>query len=733
MRSHIRFRRPPLRLLLLAGAALTPATAAAQETAVVDDAIVVTAQKREQNLQDIGLSVTALGGASLDSMGRQDVTALAGQVPSLQVAQYSPTITVFNIRGVSQNDFADSQEAPIAFYNDEVYVSALGAISGQMFDLERVEILRGPQGTLFGRNATGGLVQAITKRPTSTFEGFASVMVGSYGQIATEGAISGPLSDTVRARLSVTTNHHGGYLENRIGKDLGNSRFFGGRLQVEADVGENGTLLVKLQGLRNDDETSGGIYTHVAAGFDDDGLGYVLGPTEDFWETCGGCDVFGYRDSDNDPFTGDYDRNGYFDRKFWSATVRYEHDFGGTQFTSITDYQDLRKRYGEDTDMSPLPIFDYDTAQDLYQLSQELRLSGDTDRLNWLAGIYGLKIKTENAYQIDASSILEFMENYGGTQKTESVAVFGQVEFKASEALSLIVGGRYSWDWKKYDFTHAENGVTDFVFNSTTNPDLAKQTFKNWSGKIEIDYRPSDDVVLYASVNDGTKSGGFGVQAFAPIAPATLPYDQEVLTNYEGGFKATFANRMVTFNGSVFHYDYKDYQAFSLEGLSQFVTNRPAKVTGFEGELTLRPATGLLLSAFLTHLDTKVKGITLPGGRVADRKMPQAPAWSLGGMLRYAFPVGPGSLAFQTDWKYDSAQYFSTFNAPIDHEDSHVVGNVRVSFETDDDRWVIAAFVNNVTDKEYRIYNLDLGAALGTSNQTYARPRWFGGSVTYNF
>ena len=686
MRSNP-FIRSSLRLVLLAGAAFAPAVAAAQEAAVIDDAIVVTAQKREQNLQDIGLSVSAIGGAALDSMGRQDVTALAGQVPSLQVAQYSPTITVFNIRGVSQNDFADSQEAPIAFYNDEVYVSALGAISGQMFDLERVEILRGPQGTLFGRNATGGLVQAITKRPTNTFEGFGTLTVGSYGQI----------------------------------------------LQVEADVGPNGTLLVKLQGLRNKDETSGGLYTHVAAGFNEDGLGYALGPNEDFWETCGGCDAFGYRDSDDDPFTGEFDYGGYFDRKFWSATIRYEHDFGGTQLTSITDYQDLKKRYAEDSDMSPLPIFHYDTAQDLYQLSQELRLSGESDRLTWLGGIYGLKIKTENAYQIDGSAILGFIENYGGTQKTDSIAVFGQAEYKASDQFSLIIGGRYSWDWKKYDYAHAENGVTDFIFNPSTNPDLAKQTFKNWSGKIELDYRPTDDVLLYVSANRGTKSGGFGIQAFAPIDPTTLPYDQEVLTNYEGGFKATFADRMVTLNGSVFHYDYKDYQAFSLDGLSQFVTNRPAKVTGFEGELILRPATGLMLSAFLTHLDTKVKNITLPAGRVADRKMPQAPEWSVGGMLRYAVPVGPGSLAFQTDWKYDSKQYFSTFNAPIDLGASHLVGNVRVSFTTDDDHWVIAAFANNVTDKEYRIYNLDLGSVLGLSNQTYARPRWIGGSVTYNF
>jgi iron complex outermembrane receptor protein len=723
--------RSRIAALLGAVACVTTPAWAQDNAAPADDEIIVTAQKREQRLQDVGLSVSALGGATLEALGRQDVTALAGQVPSLQVAQYSPTITVFNIRGVSQNDFADSQEAPIAFYNDEIYVSALGAISGQTFDLERIEVLRGPQGTLFGRNATGGLVQIITKKPTDTLEGFATLTVGSYGQVATEAAIGGPLSDGLRGRLSVSTNHHRGYIENRIGRDIGNSRFYAGRLQIEADVGANGTLLVKLQGLRNDDETSGATYTHIAAGFDADGLGFPLGPDEDFWETCGGCDAFGYRDADDDPFTGDFDRIPYFDRKFWSASARYEHDFGGAQLVSITDYQDLRKRFGEDTDMSPLPIFNYDTGQDLSQISQELRLSGKGDRLTWLAGAYGLRIKTRNSYQIDASSILGFVENYGGTQKTESIALFGQLEYRASDQLSVIVGGRYSWDWKRYDFTHAENGVVDFVFNPSTNPDLAKQTFKNWSGKIEIDYRPTDDALIYVSVNRGTKSGGFGVQAFAPIDPTTLPYDQEVLTNYEAGFKLSLG-REVTLNSAVFHYDYNDYQAFSLEGLSQFVTNRPAKVTGFEAELVLRPVEGLTLSSFATYLDTKVKGITLPGGRVTDREMPQAPEWSVGGLLRYRMPVGSGALIFQTDWKYDAPQFFSTFNAPIDREPSRVVGNARLSYEAAEN-WSVAVFANNITDKEYRIYNLDLGAALGLSNQAFARPRWIGGSATYNF
>ncbi|HKP79941.1 MAG TPA: TonB-dependent receptor [Phenylobacterium sp.] len=709
----------------------SPAMAQAAGEGLAVDEVVVTAQKREQNLQDVGLSVTAIGENGIKAIGRQDVTALAGLAPGLQVNQYSPTITVFNIRGVSQNDFADSQEAPIAFYNDEVYVSALGAISGQTFDLERVEVLRGPQGTLFGRNATGGLVQIISKRPTRTLEGFATVTGGSYDQFATEAAISGPLADWARARVSFTSNRHDGYIENRIGPDLGNSRFYGGRMQLEADVGSAGLLRLKVQGLRNDNETSGGAYTHVAAGFDDDGLGFALPANVDFWGTCPGCDVAGYREPDNDPFTGSFDRRGFFDRKYWTATARYEHDFGDVDLTSITDYQSLRKRYGEDSDMSPLPVFNYDTAQDLFQVSQELRLAGKVDRLTWLAGVYGLRIKTNNAYRVDAAPILGFVDDYGGSQKTDSLAAFGQVEYALTDAFTAIVGYRYSWDWKEYRFTHAENGVVDFVFTPGAYPDLAKQSYKNYSGKVELDYRPAEGVLLYASVNRGTKSGGFGVQAFAPFDPTALPYDQEVLTNTEGGFKLTLADRRVTLNGSIFRYHYKDYQAFIIVGLSQQVTNRPAEVKGFDLDVAARITPELQLSAFVSHLDTKVEDIRLPSGRVVDRKLPQAPSWSLGGMLRYERTWGPGKIALQTDWKYDSSQFFSTFNSQIDHEPKRAVGNVRLSYEHEDGLWEAAVFVNNVTDKAYRIYNLDVATAIGSANQTYARPRWIGASLTY--
>ncbi len=696
--------------------------------------IVVTAQKRSQNIQDIGVSVTALGAYSLAALGRQDVTALAAQVPGLQVNQYAPSVTVFNVRGVAQNDFADSQEAPIAFYSDEVYIGALGAISGMMFDLERVEVLRGPQGTLFGRNATGGLVQIVSAKPTKSLEGFVTGTVGSYGQVATEGAISGPLSDGVLGRLSFATNHGGTYMQNSAGPDNGGAKFYAGRAQLAIDVGSAGKLNLKGQVLRNDNDRQASLYSHISAIPNAQGLGQYIARNENPWGTCNGCDAFGYVEPDDDPFTVAYNAPIYFDRTYWDVAARYEHDLGnGTTLTSITDFQRLFKRYGEDSDLSPATLFHYTTYQNLKQMSQELRLSGDTGLLNWTVGGYGIRIRSQNDYNTDATGAFGLDERYGGKLSTDSLAAFGQLEYKLSDQFTVIGGLRYSWDWKTYDFTHVDNGVVDLAFNKSTFPDLAQNNFSDYSGKIELDYKPSRDVLIYASVNRGIKSGGFGTPAIPPIDPTTIPFKGETLTNYEGGVKLTMFDRTTHLNLSGFYYNYQNYQSFELAGLSLVVRNKRAFAKGFEVEFNTRPVNGLYLQANMAVLDAKVKNVTLPSGEVADRRMAQAPKFTASALLRYEFDAGAGKLAMQTNWKYNSSQYFSTFNAPVDLQDGYVIGDARISYEFANIPLEAAVFVNNLTDKRYLIYNLDLSGPLGITQQTFGRPRWFGGSLTVRF
>jgi iron complex outermembrane receptor protein len=724
--------------------------------------IVVTAQKREQNAQKIGIAVTALGKDTLAAIGRQDVTALAQHVPDLEVNQYAPTITVFNIRGVSQNDFTDAQEAPIAFYDDEVYISSLGAITGMNFDLDRAEVLRGPQGTLFGRNATGGLVQFVSAKPSARPEAFVTLTTGSYGQVASEGAVSGPLSDAVRARFSFTSNDSGGYIRNTEGPSLGNNKFYGLRGQIAADLGPADKLVVKIQTLRNDHERNAGLYSWAAAYPDpnDHELGNYAanvpggnpGAAVGVPGAAQGTDANGYVNTSGTPFVQSEDRVPYFNRTFWDVSARYTHDFGWGDLASVSDYQHLGKDYGEDSDMSPNNVFNYDTHQHLYQVSQELRLSGKTTAFNWVTGLYAMNIHTANQYQVvsppNAYPGIGTL-NYGGTQNTTSLAAFAQGEYAVTPTVSLIGGLRYSHDRKHIEFQDYEDGVLQFDW-ATTFPDVAAlrfATFNNWSGKAEVDYKPDAETLIYASVNRGTKAGGFGTVSSpvpytdsAAVSAATgaplveaIPYGQEVLTNWEGGFKLSLFNHTTHFNGSAFFYNYQGYQAFQNIGVNQYISNHQAYEHGAEFEFNTRPVTGLYLAAFATFLSSKVKAITLPDQTVGDRVLPQAPSFTLGWNVHYQFAAGPGQLGIGTDWKYESGSFFETLNAPDDYEPGRTIGNVRVTYTVLDGKLELAAFTNNVTNRTYRIYNLDLSGLLGATEQVYAKPRTWGASVTVRY
>ncbi len=733
-----------MKMKLLSGTVLTAlicgtAPALAQDADDHTREIVITANKREQNIQDVGIAVTALGQDQVRALSTQDIAATVKLVPSLQVNQYSSTSTIFNIRGVSLSDSSDAQESPIAFYNDEVYIASTGAVAGQNFDLERVEVLRGPQGTLFGRNATGGLIQVITAKPTDELSGHINLTYGRFNQVTTDVAVSGPLAAGVRGRISLTSNRNDGYTVNTLGPRENDAKFYGARGQLEFDVG-NGELNAKVEYMRNEREHPGG--NSQAAGYDSDGLGYILKPDEDFWTgqigfggpivSCPGCDASGYKPS-SDPFVKSADTPGYADREYVSATLRFTQRFGAVDFTSISNYQDLRKDYGGDVDNTPVDIFNVFSTQDLYQMSQELRLSGKSGPLLWTAGLFGLKIHSKNTLRLGNNpGPFDF---FSATQRyslnTESLAAFAQIEYEISPKFSAIVGGRYGIDWKRYNWQIEDSFGTTEAFNPTLFPDLAKRKDKDYSGKVELDFRPMDDVLLYASVNRGIKSGGFNVQGFPPMVPEDFPFGNEVLTNYEGGFKLSLADRKVNFNGTLFHYDYKGFQSFSVPAAGESkVTNLDARLTGMELELNVRPSDIVHFGVTAAHFfEAKVKNVELPFGRITDRRMPQSPDWSITANAGVDVPLGSGTLRLSTNWKYDSDQHFTTFNPQDDLEPERIVGDVRVAFDHGD--YELSAFVNNVTNKTYRVFAFDDGLSLGLVQDAYAPPRWWGVSFSY--
>jgi iron complex outermembrane recepter protein len=684
--------------------------------------IVVTAQKREQKLQDVGTSVTAFDANSLQQLGLRDVTSVANQVPGLQFNQFGDTVTIYNLRGVSQNDFSDHQEAPVAVYADDAYIASTGALAGSLFDLQRVEVLRGPQGTLFGRNATGGLIHYISNQPTDTLDGYVDVSGGNFNHIDTEGAIGGPLTDTLSGRASFATNYHEGYIVNRLGGRINDQKQYAGRVQLKWKLADDLEVRLKLHGIVNDHEVSGN-YSWAASLPDDTGRG-VLQP--------GAADFFGYSNPTTNPFDQSEDRRGIFNRTVYGATAHAIWKTDAFTLTSVTDYLRVQKRYGEDSDVSPNPIFNYDVLYHYHQLSQELRLNGSLDGLRWVGGFYYLHY---NSRDIGTTTLIEpiGVGQADFSLRTSSPSVFAQLEYDLLPQLTLIGGARYTYDDKKFDYTYVCYACPQTLHYVAPDFPEANRTFNIGTGKVELDYKPMQDVLLYASWNRGAKGGGWSAPTAGPVDPATLPYNTERLTSVELGFKSTFWDGRARLNASVFHYDYKDYQGFFLNVATQVVENVDAKVKGGELELAVVPLHGLTLQLGVSHLESEVPHVPTPAGVVVPAEMPQAPHWTINALARYEWPLLGGLASIEADGKWNSRQYLELINAPADLQPSYGVINGRIGFGSQDNRWQVDAFIRNAANKWYRIYNLDLSGFIGINQGVYAPPREYGLELRYHF
>ncbi len=751
--------------------ALLPSNASAQDvgaSAGVEE-IVVTAQRREEKLQDVGIAVTALGSDALSNLNITAATDITRAVPSLKMNAYSSSQVVYNIRGVSQNDYGDQQEPPVAVYQDDSYSSSINTASFPVFDLARVEVLRGPQGTLFGRNATGGAIQFVSNRPTRDFEGYATATVGSYNQWILEGALSGPLGDTVQGRIAAISNQADGYMKSvvpGVGDRGGNDHYaLRGQLSWQPTDGIDLNLIVRY--MKANKETQAGLYSEAPACPNDRFQGEFTRQDQScaFWGTGPGEAGTGYRNDaitpqwGGDPWKTAETQRSYVDREITGATLHFDWDLSDdVHLVSITDWQHAEKFYLEGGDASPVDGVLFYQGSDLDQYSQEFRLSGNAGAHYWVAGVYGMKV--------DGSYTGKFADPFYGYdptvemgQKTTSYALFAQDEWSFADRWKLIAGLRYWSDERegRYFGTAPEvpglSAPVTIIFNrhqvspvgSSITPDDAKHSFDGVTARLQVDWKPSDDVLLYASFNRGSKSGGYTFSTGTPYDPdgsltvpraflEGIPFDKETLDAYELGMKSTLFGGRTTLNLAAFYYDYKDYQAFAQFGPVQTVINLDANLAGIEAELVARPVDALTLQISGSFLDSTVKDVPLPDGvTIEDHDLPQAPSFSGSALARYDFTVGAGKLGVQADVQYSSSFCFTVLCAPVEHEDSYSVANARISYDSDSGRWGVAAFVNNLFEEKYRVYAFDSSLFSGVVAGVYAKPRWYGLSGTYRF
>jgi len=343
--------------------------------------VVVTATRKAVNLQDTGISVSAFSGAELEQLNITDTDMLTLVTPGLmfQNGGGSPLVGLVSIRGVSQNDFAGHIESPNAMYVDEVYQPSVSTNSMKMFDLERVEVLRGPQGTLFGRNATGGLIHLITNKPTDEFEGYLDVSAGDFSSYTAEGAVSGPITDDISGRLALYHSESKGYIGNSIGPDQVADDTDAARAHIRIEPSDRLNILLSGDYYRTDTDNVGGAHSQGALVDPVTGLGYNVPGINNT--------VTGYVQSSSDIYNGAYDQPGYLDRKSYNLVANIAYDFDQLRLVSLSNYNNVNSNYLEDNDLSPYPFIDFLQTGDSDAFSQELRLEQLEGATRWTTGL----------------------------------------------------------------------------------------------------------------------------------------------------------------------------------------------------------------------------------------------------------------------------------------------------------------------------------------------------------
>ncbi|MCT2557510.1 TonB-dependent receptor [Tsuneonella sp. YG55] len=634
---------------------------AQSQTPQVDaNAIVVTANKREQNLNDVGLSVTAIGSQALAERQITSVQDIAAAVPGLQFADSGAGTPIYTLRGIGFNEESLGVYPSVSVYTDEVPLPFPVLTLHAAFDLDRVEALKGPQGILFGQNATGGAINYIASKPTSTLQYGADVSYGRFNTLTGNAFVSAPIGEKAGVRLALSAQDSDGwqYSLTRPGDRNGAMKYIAGRLTFAVEPAPNVRLRATALAWQDKSEPQAAQLIAVRAQNPADTQAPLLtapfgttNPRSADWTVRS--DYVTFTDVVNGDFsikpltTGDLSPRS--NRKFIQGALRAEVDIAdAVTLTSITSYLDYRQHLYSDKDGTALAIANIgDGLANIQSFNQEVRLSNlDPGRFNWVVGAnYEDSHTFEDQYLTFAngssSSPNTIFINTTGSEVIQDIrnyAVFANGEYELVDGLVAKVGGRYTNSRNQSDLCSKGNGdgLVSVLFNIigglSGNPftpigtndcyvlnaqgvpgDRFLDTLAedNFSWRVGLDYEPSPDTLFYANVSRGYKAGSYPTLASADYK-AYFPVTQESVTSYEAGFKASLANRMVQFNGAAFYYDYVDKQIRGkvvdpiFDVLDVLINVPKSRVMGAEADLTVRPAEGLSFGASTTYLDSKV-------------------------------------------------------------------------------------------------------------------------------
>lgn len=768
-----------VRLPIMAGAVSTlvlsvAAPALAQETSTeqtenrVLGTVQVTAERREASQQDVPITMTTVSESMLSEGDYMTTADLADQVPGLQIkSSFSASNPTIFIRGVGINDFNPANSGAIGVMVDDLFYNSTTGQLFQLFDLERVEVLKGPQGTLYGRNTTGGVLSLHTKEPGFEPGGYVSATYGRFNQLDFEGAVDIPLSDKFAMRLSGVSNTRDGtreiYFPDGTSADKNDVDFQAIRAQLLFEPNDDLKILGKLEyGESNSTSRS----------YESQGLiNWMTGEygVPDFNAACGGrqaaiCgDAFGYTD-DADPYSGAENlKDTPEEVSAFTANLQVEWNLGTFDLTSVTGYFKADREAILEVDAAPYRVVEEYIDDGSEQFSQEVRLASNWEGpLSLIMGAFYLQdeLTGQDTFELLAdlnptpgqayfdvdNYILRTDRFY--TQKTDTFALFAQSDYDLTDRLTATFGARFTWEER--DLEHVSYaGPVGAVALDEVNPIYAvlldtssfatdSLSFEEPTYRFALSYDVSDDMMIFGSVSRGFKSGGFNTGATSDPVEASV-VEPEKLMAYEVGFKSEWLRNTLRANAAAFFYDYTDLQVFGLapSGVpTQTLFNaEKAEIMGAEFDITALPLDGLELSVAGTYLDAEYVDFVTPIGEdYSGNTMVAAPDWSLVTRARYETgPIWNGlSLVFGVDATYTGDQYYDTANTDRLGQEAYWLANARVALTPADSRWEVAAFIKNLTDEDYVVDAYDV-ADFGFDELVYGNPQTYGVSLSYRF
>lgn len=698
--------------------------------------IVVTAQKQAQNIQDVPIAITALTGQSLEDNQVRNVLDLTNTLPNVQINSFSnsPDSAVFTIRGIGVNDADPYVGTTVSVVVDGVVVGVNTAALLTLFDVERVEVLRGPQGTLFGANTTGGVINVVTKQPTGEFGGEAQMVVGNYGQIEANASLNFPLGENFAGKISVLHNSHNGYFRNYLDNGrLGAQNITSVRGYLKYDGGDyDATLIGEYTASRNDSQT--GI---LIAGPGD--LFFVPGETDN---------PFAFRRGQSPDQPNSNDRDTY------AVTLTQNLDTSIGTLTSITSYRTFDTLLFSDDDAVTPVLLQTRRALEHSQFSQELRNLVDvTDTTRLIVGAFYF----QQEYFLDQGTKLDgFAQGLGQPQTQDqenwSASVFAQVYQELTPDLTLQAGIRYSHEKTEAVSTTAntinpDGGPAQFddpLIPGSRIVATGQESWDNVGWKVGLDYKASDDVLLYGYYARGFKSGGFTGRIV--IAEDIGPFNPEEVDTFEIGFKSDLMNRRLRINAAAFLNEYKNQQVvenltFPSGANSATITNAGrSRTQGFEIEATAVPVDGLTLTGSVAYLDAKFReydtrvldgeGNLVPVS-FAGNRLTNSPEWNAAFGLNWKGQVGPGELELGGQYSYTSSKFTSFTNLPVELVPAVELVNAFASYTPDGTQLTIGLWARNLFDERFFNQKLNL-TGIGTLASLGA-PRTYGIDLRYRF